>query len=1009
MSSDPLLEAGPEWAYFAARTEKVREKIKFDGLILNVRRESDPSSPEIDTIQLIEDSKRDTRATVPIAHYSLEKLKQEFIGEDSDRLKLSFEAFEGAGSVEIPDERSFRRLLLAVGHIGLPMPSSYQGPVLHYPPVLRFLARPKDLLHTDVTPIRKTNDEESTVDPQNSPEEEEDDEMSEQPEDSPPQSSEDSIVENTRAESSYLVQTDDPDEELSLEDRVKQVLDFSLSNDRDEIHKRKWHDLYANIAGIKLNKFDSSKKRHQYRPPYSSIRLPPYQTYPTGWILGNRRRILHFLADSPGLGKTFAAIEAMVRVAMILSLSIAITDERKNLETSENDPVHIHSEKRDHYGKRRNTVCQARTKENYGIVCPCTPGSPTRELAKARHFSPGYMLVLVPPKLTPQWIREINRFIHPEARLPHSGEHFEIIDVREKGGTKIGKYLKECIYADREDGGLGRIIVASPTTMVMPSKKEIQNRDKPDPTDQPCMIVWDEIQDTKSPENQSAQLVKLLIEKADKPVHVVALSGTPMPIGPKDFDLVESIALANKLDAWWPQRTRKNAKSRNRLKQARESLEDLTKEVLGSIPISNCQAGVPLSDHERNQATDLLRRFDDAGREYSKALPLLQRKSGDNYFGFPVPLVQPESEKAEIQPFDSPLNDTQKSIAAGFKSMLNGRLAVKSKRWSKRPEKREGEEFTFKGQLFQLEPDNKISSANPTFDASRIDLSLAAFAPGLATEILGRTADSSEFRVEQANNFFRNTTVATQREAIMKSKYWDRALDAFNKDNPATGQAVTYDKFTDICGIISDMLEDNDRHQNRSADLEPLRKKAVICVPYPWHGYILIAALFQRFPQHNFTYIGSKDTVKDQNELLEPFRRETGEYHAAEDDPDDPIALISTYSVIAEGFNLTRCNYAIATSPLSSVAYEIQLFSRINRRGQHCKTHTYVLLDHGDPTDVVTFHRMRRRTGLTVPEEEVGSGLRFLLEEDQLSEHGTSVDSGAQTGGSDEDDDSTDA
>lgn len=143
MSSDPLQEAGPEWAYFAARTKKLRKKIKFDGLILNVRRGSDPSSPEIDTIQLIEDSKRDTRATVPIVHYSFDKLKQECIGEDSDSLQLSFEAFEGAGSVEIPDERSFRRLLLAVAHIGLPVPSSYQGSVLHYPPVLRFLAGPR--------------------------------------------------------------------------------------------------------------------------------------------------------------------------------------------------------------------------------------------------------------------------------------------------------------------------------------------------------------------------------------------------------------------------------------------------------------------------------------------------------------------------------------------------------------------------------------------------------------------------------------------------------------------------------------------------------------------------------------------------------------------------------------------------------------------------------------------------------------------------------------------------
>lgn len=68
--------------------------------------------------------------------------------------------------------------------MGLPTPSSYRGSVPHYPPVLRFLARPKELLHTCVTPIRKLINEESTVDSQNSRAGEEDVEMSDQPEDS---------------------------------------------------------------------------------------------------------------------------------------------------------------------------------------------------------------------------------------------------------------------------------------------------------------------------------------------------------------------------------------------------------------------------------------------------------------------------------------------------------------------------------------------------------------------------------------------------------------------------------------------------------------------------------------------------------------------------------------------------------------------------------------------------------------------------------------------------------
>ena len=42
-----------------------------------------------------------------------------------------------------------------------------------------------------------------------------------------------------------------------------------------------------------------------------------------------------------------------------------------------------------------------------------------------------------------------------------------------------------------------------------------------------------------------------------------------------------------------------------------------------------------------------------------------------------VPFVLPESEKAEVRSFDSPLDDTQKSIAARFKTMLNARFATK--------------------------------------------------------------------------------------------------------------------------------------------------------------------------------------------------------------------------------------------------------------------------------------------------------------------------------------------
>ena len=98
------------------------------------------------------------------------------------------------------------------------------------------------------------------------------------------------------------------------------------------------------------------------------------------------------------------------------------------------------------------------------------------------------------------------------------------------------------------------------------------------------------------------------------------------------------------------------------------------------------------------------------------------------------------------------------------------------------------------------------------------------------------------------------------------------------------------------------MLSDEDMPNNRRAGLGHLLKKAVICVNTPWHGYILMDYLFKRYPNRNLTYIGSKDSSKEQDALMEPFRRETREHHPADNNnPDGPITLISTYFVMAEG------------------------------------------------------------------------------------------------------------
>lgn len=115
---------------------------------------------------------------------------------------------------------------------------------------------------------------------------------------------------------------------LSLEEMIRQDENEGFTRP-DSLHDEDIHNLYADIAGISRDQKDPSNSKHCYKPPYSTIALRPYQTYPTGWLLQDSGRILHYLADRPGLGKTFEAIEMMVRLTMILSNQIAITNERE--------------------------------------------------------------------------------------------------------------------------------------------------------------------------------------------------------------------------------------------------------------------------------------------------------------------------------------------------------------------------------------------------------------------------------------------------------------------------------------------------------------------------------------------------------------------------------------------------------------------------------------------------------------------------------------------------------
>lgn len=135
-------EAGPEWAYLAPLTSRQRLPFGFDLLYIKVQRHDEEPATKIDSIQVL---CRNQGMYVPsdVSRFDYDKLR-ELIGSNSVDFDLYFEAYEGAMSdVAISDASSFRRLLVAIGHLGLAAPELATAST-EFPPVLRFFAKPKD-------------------------------------------------------------------------------------------------------------------------------------------------------------------------------------------------------------------------------------------------------------------------------------------------------------------------------------------------------------------------------------------------------------------------------------------------------------------------------------------------------------------------------------------------------------------------------------------------------------------------------------------------------------------------------------------------------------------------------------------------------------------------------------------------------------------------------------------------------------------------------------------------
>lgn len=1067
--------AGPEWAHCARHLQANKHmNVEFDYMYINVRREGDEPKTVIDSLQVLRSSKEEG-VYVPssVLRFDFDKL-QKLVGP---RFDIFFRALEGIeDEVAIPDSQSFRRLLVAIGRLGLPIPAA--ADLETYPPVLRFFAKPKEPIETALStrgfdrrppvPTKTTLttrgfDERPPVRSQRAPtptgsrprpleppstgvrtpatsHRNKAPALQGAPVRTPPtgprtkapegQASTPTTSRRNKApglqgaavntppakkrtlpkdnplsrrhipaeagDHSFLPIPNNPVEELTFEERVKDHdLDYGFSG-QNGVHDLEVHNLYADIAGIDRNMRDPENLQHEYKPPYSRISLPPHQRYFTGWLLHDSTRIFHYLGDKMGVGKTFAACEAMLRITMILSNGIAIENERAQLSTLRERPLHMHEEFS--ASGFKNDKCRADTVSKLGFQCQCDPASPLYEITEYDHFARGFMVVLAPNNNVSTWATEVRRFITSTTRLPHNQKPVEILNIHDSKGN-LGEALKNFIYGQREYGGLGTICIVPMTTTVKSTLKELRDeRNSKNLPQQASLIFLDEIQRVKSVDHESMGFVKQLIRLADEPVHVIALSGSAMTTGPSDFNVVESIALDKSFKSWYGQEVYDDYK--RQLLTARAALDEYAKKVKDAGIFSRGRKD-QIPDKEQEEANDVMKAYDSHCREYAVVVPLLQRKELDDYLGYRVPKYSPDSDATEIMRCDSNMNQLQKRVANGYKEYLRLRYQHRVRVHSRKDPATRGPKPKMREVLFELDARPGPVRSATVSKTSIIEASLIGFAPGLAEAVLKRTIGSEEFRSAEANKIFTGTTTASQRNAVMQSSFWPQAQEAFEKVDEETGRPELHPKLVAICRIIDQMLADETPHvdKKKRKNFGVFPKKAIITVPHAWQGYILIAFLFHHYPEHTFTFVGSGSPRAERDALLAPFKRTTEVKDPADGRHDDPIALISTYDIIGFGLNLTRCNYAIITSPLSTIKDQEQMFGRIDRRGQHAKIHTYVLVDNGNPVDVTTFHRMQLRTALTVPDDERGHGLNFLLEnidEIEDEEVNTAVESGSE-------------
>ncbi|KAI6080890.1 P-loop containing nucleoside triphosphate hydrolase protein [Hypoxylon rubiginosum] len=743
----------------------------------------------------------------------------------------------------------------------------------------------------------------------------------------------------------------------------KELPDALVSLDKN-LERETWEFACA-FSGHDPAKTDGSNPEHHHRFQGLRVAVKPHQL----WAITRILFMYYFektfgvlLADGMGVGKTLEGSCGAILTPHIRLAAQQVRRDRKH-GLGRHLPAGTSGKP-----QPRDSECPLGTYIR-GFACPCVERLPTAQLVASRTLPKGPAVLLVPPGLREQWYEQLCKYISPEP-LPDDIRKTEIWSVHTAAESITSavksKYKRVKFVTARElqdddvtddrwawgqDPGHSQQAVLrlggrkndnSHIIMIMPTSSalsriqktstlpvEYEEREILEPFFvKPSWIVMDEAHNQITEDTVVWRFItEKLMRRSASPTYLVCMSGTPIRRSPLALKPFFAAVTSSTARSW------KEPPSYN-------PWDHFNAWVKESDWLVNHKGDAESTDKQkRNVYEERFSRCKLLGKKVLRPY-MIQRHSHYLFFGSPiVPLPAMDVETRAFSGFPADYLEDIRSLVNMSKEQMEKRLQRKVNLW--RAENRRGSRPTI---------EDVISEIGRGFgnQGRFYDLGLCATFPALAPMLLREKP--LRFRIGGVKSNLNAMSDADLRSHVL----WPY-LRAIRRGS---------EKMDFIQQTIRDMRRDDERHRDVGDDRQVLRKKMIIFTVSPMTALLIALILRKELPGVRQALVLASDAPAKRGSLYAPFCRMTDEEIPDDRDPNDPLILITTAGVSAEGFNMTRANYAIMAEPAFAKQVEAQAFHRVHRHGQQATTHLFSLYSSWNPVEVIIRSRQDVRAKL---------------------------------------------